>query len=88
VVYGPVAIPEPGGPRGYYPAFGRKPGYGRHEIEPPPDRPLPPPAPSYHRSWSSHSDPVPASPEQSFDGGPLLIAPQIYPQAQGGGRRR
>ena len=67
---------------GYYPAFGHEPGYGRHEIEPPPDRRLPPPAPRFHRSWTSHSDPVPASldpPVQS----PLIVSPQIYP----GGRR-
>jgi hypothetical protein len=68
---------------GYYPAFGREPGYGRHEIEPPPDRRLPPPAPSFHRSWSSQSDPVPASldpPAQS----PLIVAPQIYPDGSRG----
>ena len=67
---------------GYYPAFGHQPGYGRHEIEPPADRRLPPPAPRYHRSWSTHSDPVPASldpPAQS----PLIISPQVYT----GGRR-
>ena len=84
VVYGPVAIPDRSAPRAYYPALGRKPGYGRHEIEPPPDRPLPPPAPSYHRSWSSHSDPVPASLDPPA---PLWIAPEIYPQRQHGGRR-
>jgi hypothetical protein len=45
---------------GYFPAFGHEPGYGRHEIEPPADRKLPPPAQSFHRSWSTHSDPLPA----------------------------
>jgi hypothetical protein len=85
VVYGPVAIPEPLGPGGYYPAFGRRPGYGRHEIEPPPDRRLPPPAQSYHRSWSSHSAPVPASLDPPVQT-PMLIAPEIYPQRQRGGR--
>jgi hypothetical protein len=65
---------------GYYPAFGHEPGYGRHEIEPPPDRRLPPPAPSFHRSWSSHSDPLPASSEPPVQ---LNVSPEIYP----GGRR-
>ena len=68
--------------QGYYPAFGHEPGYGRHEIEPPADRRLPPAAPSFHRSWTSQSDPLPASldpPVQS----PLIVSPQIYP----GGRR-
>ena len=67
---------------GYYPAFGHAPGYGRHEIEPPPDRQLPPPAPRFHRSWTSHSDPVPASldpPVQS----PLIVSPQVYPGGRG-----
>jgi hypothetical protein len=65
---------------GYYPAFGHEPGYGRHEIEPPPDRRLPPPAQSFHRSWSSHSDPLPASSEPPVQ---LNVSPEIYP----GGRR-
>jgi hypothetical protein len=67
---------------GYYPAFGHEPGYGRHEIEPPPERRLPPPAPRFHRSWASHSDPVPASLDPPVQA-PLIISPQIYP---GGGR--
>jgi hypothetical protein len=93
----PVVIPAPlfapplffpGGydPRrygdGYFPALGRTPGYGRREIEPPADRRLPPPAQSFRRSWSSQSEPAPASVEPPP---PLLVAPQIYP---GGGRKR
>ena len=31
------------------------------EVEPPPNRSLPPPAQSYHRSWSSQSEPLPAT---------------------------
>jgi hypothetical protein len=67
----------------YFPEQGREPGYGRHEIEPGPNRVLPPPAPSFHRSWSSHSEPLPPDitpPVQT----PLLIEPQVYPD----GRRR
>jgi hypothetical protein len=67
---------------GYFPAFGHEPGYGRHEIEPPADRKLPPPAQSFHRSWSTHSDPLPADLEPPIQS-PLIVAPQIYP----GGRR-
>jgi hypothetical protein len=66
----------------YYPAFGREPGYGRREIEPPADRRLPPPAPSFHRSWSSQSDPLPASLDPPVSS-PLIVSPQIFP----GGRR-
>ena len=38
---------------GYFPRDGRTPGYGRLEINPPPNRRLPPPAQPYRRSWSS-----------------------------------
>ncbi len=41
--------------RATIPTTGKRPGYGRFEIVPPPDRPLPPPAPTYYRSWSSGS---------------------------------
>jgi hypothetical protein len=75
------------GQDGYYPALGREPGYGRHEIEPPADRRLPPPAKSFHRSWSSHSDPLPASLDPPA---PLIVSPEIYPGGRRGddGRRR
>jgi hypothetical protein len=68
---------------GYFPASGHEPGYGRHEIEPPADRRLPRRAPSFHRSWSSHSDPVPASVDPPAQ--PLIVAPQIYPGARRNG---
>jgi hypothetical protein len=68
---------------GYYPALGHEPGYGRDEIEPPADRRLPPPAPSFHRSWSSQSDPLPASLDPPAHSPPLIVSPQIFP----GGRR-
>ncbi|HEY6258429.1 MAG TPA: hypothetical protein VIY51_21820 [Xanthobacteraceae bacterium] len=65
----------------YFPAFGRTPGYGRHEIEPPADRRLPPPAQSFHRSWGIQSEPLPADIVPPAP--PLIVSPQIYP----GGRR-
>lgn len=46
---------------GYFPQSGQQPGYGRLEVEPPPDRPLPPPAPSFRKSWSSQSAPGPVT---------------------------
>ena len=53
----------PGGPNepGFFPRSDKKPGYGRLEIEPSPDRPLPPPAQSYRKSWSSQSAPGPVT---------------------------
>ena len=40
---------------------GRRPGYGRLERVPPPNRRKPPPAESYRRFWSAGSDPLPAT---------------------------
>jgi hypothetical protein len=67
----------------YYPTFGHEPAYGRREMEPPADRRLPPAAPSFHRSWSSQSDPLPASLDPPVQSPPLIVVPQIFP----GGRR-
>jgi hypothetical protein len=62
----------------YYPSLGRKPGYGRLEIEPPANRILPPPAESFHQSWSAASTPPraqPAQPEVPFYPPPVIVAP-------------
>jgi hypothetical protein len=72
----------------YFPATGREPGYGRYEIVPPADRRLPPPAPSFHRSWSSQSESLPANVDPPAQQPPVIVAPQIYPQSQGGRRPR
>jgi hypothetical protein len=71
VVYRPTLIsnPDPYVP-GYYPKNNKRPGYGRLEINPPPNRPLPPPAPTYYRSWSSSSG----------NSEPVTIMPPNYPQ--------
>ncbi len=67
VIYRPFASPVPYGyPYGYYgpgyfPATGKRPAYGRLEIVPPRHRPLPPPAPTYYRSWSAESAPGPVT---------------------------
>ncbi len=45
----------------YFPSLGGIPYKGRLEIEPPANRQLPPPAPSYHRSWTSESQNLPAT---------------------------
>jgi hypothetical protein len=46
--------PPPAGP--YYPSTGRPPRYGRLEVVPPANRPLPRPAQSFYRDWGTQSD--------------------------------
>ena len=73
---------------GYYPTTGQTPAQGRHEIEPPADRQLPPPAENFFRSWSiTSSEPVPLAdlPNPNADAGsgavpympPVIVAPQL-----------
>jgi hypothetical protein len=61
----------------YYPSAGSLPGYGRLEIEPPANRPLPKPAESFHQSWMSQSAPPrpPAQPVVPFYPPPIIQAP-------------
>jgi hypothetical protein len=89
VVYRPLLLSYPAAPvPGFFPKNGKRPGYGRLEIIPPANRPLPRPAPTYYRSWSSSSG---ASE-------PVTIMPPNYPMPNvdvytgwggygGGGRR-
>lgn len=61
----------------YYPSLGHMPGYGRLEVEPPADRKLPHPAPSYNRSWSAQSAPPQAQqPQVPLYPPPVIVAPQ------------
>jgi hypothetical protein len=57
----------------YHPRYGRVPERGRYEIEPPPDRPLPEPAESFSRSWSTSGQPQPVY------GAPRARLPQYDP---------
>ena len=65
VIYQPFLVPMAYGPgyatRGFFPQTGRRPGYGRLEVVPPPDRALPPRAPSFYRKWSNQSAPSDAN---------------------------
>lgn len=62
VTYRPLLISYPtAAPAPFFPKDNKKPGYGRLEIIPPANRVLPPPAPSYYRSWSSSSGSTPAT---------------------------
>jgi hypothetical protein len=79
VIYNPFLTPHPiygPPPAHYYPQTGRKPRVGRLEKEPPANRPLPPPAESYHREWGVQSQPGPVTEYPPFDPPPVILAPQ------------
>ena len=61
-----IAIPPSAG---YFPATGRRPRYGRHEIAP---RRRLRPAESYHRSWSSHAPSRVVTTSPPFDPPPVI----------------
>jgi hypothetical protein len=74
-IYGgwPAALPRPSGH--YFPRTGRRPGYGRYEVNTPP-RILPGDG-SYYRSWGAES---PRGYGQEFippDPPPIIYAPQF-----------
>jgi hypothetical protein len=73
VVYGPPAYLPPEG-RGYFPKTGKRPRSGRQEIEHP-SRVLPPPAPSYHRSWTTGSGADPATSPPSYQPPVVVVMP-------------
>jgi hypothetical protein len=77
VVYRPYLVGLPYGVPPYFPADGRRPGYGRLEIVPPAHHHPPAPGPIYRRFWSSESDPGPAT---EFPSGPppsAIVAPMF-----------
>ncbi len=75
----------------YYPAAGRRPGYGRLEVEPPAQRKLPPRAKSFHQSWSAQSAPpapavVPLNPPLVIEAAPDLGGSPSHPSSSRRGR--
>ena len=77
-VYGPPIyfVPER---YGYFPTTGHRPRYGRREFEPL-KRVLPPPAPSYHRSWSAEPSPDPVTVYPQFAAPQVNVTPSQSPQ--------
>ena len=71
VTYRPIVLSAPSNPKAYHPSTGKRPGYGRLEIVPPPDRPIPPPVPTYFRNWSAGSAPIGVTVDPPY--GPISI---------------
>jgi hypothetical protein len=82
IISRPLLAPEWRDYGTYFPALGRRPGYGRLEIEPPANRRLPRPAQKYQRSWTSQSDPLPADVDPPADAPALIVEPQINARRQ------
>lgn len=89
-IYGGVPIDPDPHVGHYYPTLGKKPGYGRLEIEPPPNRPLPKPAPAFHESWGAQSAPPQPQPplQMPIYPSPIITAPQGNGQGGGGRGKR
>lgn len=77
IIWRPYLVTAPYGVPGYFPADGRRPGYGRLEINPPAHRRLPRPAPTFYRTWSSESAPTPATDPQSIQEMPVIVEPNV-----------
>ncbi len=71
-------------PAAYYPSTGRRPAYGRREVEPPANRRLPLPAEPYLRTWGVQSDPTPATSPPPYDPPPVILAPRTNERHPGG----
>lgn len=80
-----------GTPRGtarYFPSMGHQPGYGRLEVEPPPNRPKPARAESFRRNWSAGSGARPATEYAPFNPPPVILAPREARPGRDGPPRR
>ena len=67
----------------YFPTTGQRPGYGRLEVIPGPNRPLPPPAPSFIQGWSSQSAPGPVTIYPPYTTPPVVVTPGGRPHWPG-----
>ena len=85
IVSGPLIRPSAYHAGHYFPYAGTRPGYGRREVEPPPDQRRPRPAQSYHREWGVESQPLPATIDDP-SAMPLIVSPNIDVGGGGGGR--
>ena len=87
-IYGGRVIPPEPEVGHYYPTLGLKPAYGRLEIEPPANRPLPKPAESFHQFWGAQSAPNPPTQPNAQAQVPIYPPPVIMAPPEGDGHRR
>jgi hypothetical protein len=87
-IYGGRLVPPEPEVGHYYPTLGLKPAVGRLEIEPPPNRKLPQPAPSYHEFWGAESAPLPATIPNPQAEVPIYPPPVIMAPPEGDDHRR
>jgi hypothetical protein len=76
VIEGPVGFTSNFDSRGYYPATGHRPRYGRDEVEP---APRPRADTNFYRNWSVGSDTRrPVTEYPPFDPPPVILAPRKH----------
>ena len=80
VIYRPLIVALPTNTPSYHPETGKRPGYGRLEVVPPPNRVLPPPAPTYYRNWSAGSAPGPVTDYPPYPMPDVLVTPTYGPR--------
>ena len=73
-IEGPVTFAAPWDARGYFPATGRMPRSGRHEIE---SKRLRPRSTNFHRQWGIESNfNAPVTEYPPFDPPPVIVTPR------------
>lgn len=85
IYYAPVAIPVPGD-RGYFPATGHRPRYGRQEVITP--RKVLPPAPDFYREWSAGSGSSPVTEYPPYAMPDVSVEPRFDDRDRRSQRRR
>src|ERR1700754_4287807 len=87
-IYGGRLVPPEPEVGHYYPTLGLKPAVGRLEIEPPPNRKLPPPAESYHQFLGAEPAQLPATIPNPQADIPIYPPPVIMAPPEGDDHRR
>ncbi len=81
IIAGPRVLPALVRVKHYFPGFADPLSYARAPVEPRPGTTPPIPAQSYSRSWSTSSDPLPASTDPPY---PISVDALVGPWGPGG----